>query len=114
MLAYWFFVRFGASEAALGPLFFATHALNSASYPVAAWLAQRVGLLNTMVFTHLPSSLFLAGVAGSPSFPRAVGLLLARGSLGFLDVPARAAYGHAKDTPPERAFAHRVPPLPRQ
>ena len=113
MLAYWFFVRFGASEAALGPLFFATHALNSASYPVAAWLAQRVGLLNTMVFTHLPSSLFLAGVAVAPSFPWAVGLLLARESLASMDVPARQAYVTAIVTPQERTFASGVTNLTR-
>src|SRR2546422_701137 len=114
MLAYWFFVRFGASEAALGPLFFATHALNSASYPVAAWLAQRAGLLNTMVFTHLPSSLFLAGVAVAPSFPWAVGLLLARESLASLDVPAAPAHLTGKCTPQERAFSRGVTHLSRK
>jgi hypothetical protein len=58
LMAYWFFHRFGLIEQALGVLFFVVHVLNATSHLGAAWIAQRIGLVNTMVFTHLPSSIF--------------------------------------------------------
>src|SRR5256885_14151536 len=63
LVAYWFFRRFGVAEQDLGIVFFAVHILNACSHIGAAWLAHRIGLVNTMVFTHLPSSLFLMAVA---------------------------------------------------
>ena len=81
LVAYWFFRRFGAGEESLGLLFFAVHLLNAGSHLGAAWLARRIGLVNTMVFTHLPSSVFLMAVPFAPSLPVAVALFLLRESL---------------------------------
>jgi MFS family permease len=105
IVAYWFFLRFGVTEAALGPLFFAAHILNSASYLLAARLARRIGLLNTMVFTHIPSSFFVMALPFAPSFPFAVALLLAREALVEMDVPTRQSYLAAVVLPQERVFA---------
>jgi MFS family permease len=105
LVAYWFFRRFGVSEAQLGVLFFVIHLLNAASHLGAAWLAKRIGLLKTMVFTHLPSSLFLIAVPFAPSFPIAAALLLARESLVEMDVPTRQSYVAAVVQPHERTFA---------
>src|SRR5260370_22617510 len=76
--AYWFFRRFGIGEQNLGLVFFAVHVLNAVSHLGAAWLARRIGRVNTMVFTHLPSSLFLIAVPFAPSFKWAVVLFLCR------------------------------------
>src|SRR4029077_17301006 len=81
LLAYWFFQRFGMNEQSLGLLFFVVRVLNATSHIGAAWLAGRIGLVNTMVFTHLPSSLFLLIVPLAPTFPIAAALLLAREAL---------------------------------
>jgi len=105
IVAYWFFLRFGVSEAALGPLFFAGHLLNSASYLLAAKLARRIGLLNTMVFTHIPSSLLLWALPFAPGFRWAVGMVLLRESLVEMDVPTRQSYLAAVIQPQERVFA---------
>jgi predicted MFS family arabinose efflux permease len=105
IVAYWFFLRFGVSEATLGPLFFAGHLLNSGSYLLAARIARRIGLLNTMVFTHVPSSLLLWALPFAPSFPWAVGMILARESLVEMDVPTRQSYLAAVVQPHERVFA---------
>jgi len=113
LLAYWFLHRFGISEASLGPLFFGFHLLNSGSYLVAAWLARRIGLVNTMVFTHIPSSLLLIAVPFAPSFPWAVVLFLARECLVEMDVPTRQSYIVAVVEPQERTFATGVTTLTR-
>jgi MFS family permease len=113
LLTYWFFRRFGVSGAALGPLFFAVHCLNMVSYPVAAWLARRVGLVNTMVFTHIPSSLFLIAVPFAPSFFLAAGLYLARAALVEMDVPTRQSYVLAVVRPEERTFASGITTVAR-
>jgi len=113
LFAYWFFLRFGVAEGALGPLFSAAHLLNSISYLVAARLARKIGLLNTMVFTHIPSSLFLIAVPFAPSFPAAVVLFLARESLVEMDVPTRQSYLAAVVQPQERTFASGVANLTR-
>jgi len=105
LVAYWFFRRFGVSEAQLGILFFVIHLLNAASHLGAAWLAKRIGLLKTMVFTHLPSSLFLIAVPFAPNFTFAAALLLARESLVEMDVPTRQSYVAAVVQPQERMFA---------
>jgi predicted MFS family arabinose efflux permease len=105
LVSYWFFQRFGAGEELLGPLFFGARVANAASHMVAAWLARRIGLLNTMVFTHLPSSLFLIAVPFAPSLPWAIALFLVREGLVEMDVPTRQSYILAVVRPEERAFA---------
>jgi MFS family permease len=105
LLAYWFHLRFGARPEALGALFFGTNLLSAVSFLGAARIAERVGLLNTMVFTHLPSNLLLIGVPFMPSFASAAVLLLARHLLSQMDVPTRQAYTMALVAPEERAAA---------
>lgn len=92
MLGYWFFRRFGVDESLLGPLFCLVRVLNGLSHLGAAWLAKRIGLVNTMVFTHLPSSLLLMTVPLAPTLPIAILLFLVRESLVEMDVPTRQSY----------------------
>ncbi len=113
LIAYWFFLRFGVSETGLGVLFFVAHLLNSGSYLVAAWLSRRIGLVNTMVFTHIPSSLFLVAVPLAPSVGWAVALLLGREALVEMDVPTRQSYILAVVQPNERTYASGVTNLTR-
>lgn len=113
LVAYWFFRRFGISEQELGLLFFLIHVLNAVSHLGAAWLAQRIGLLKTMVVTHLPSSLFLILVPFAPTFPVAAGLLLCREALVEMDVPTRQSYVAAIVRSNERTFAAGVTNLSR-
>ena len=108
LVAYWFFRRFGVPEHELGLVFFAVHILNACSHLCAAWLASHIGLLNTMVFTHLPSSLFLMAVPFAPSFKWAVALFLCREALVEMDVPTRQSYVAALVGPTERTFASGV------
>jgi MFS family permease len=105
VIANWLHVRFGASTAQLGPVFAGVAVLQAASYEVSGRLADRIGLINTMVFTHLPSNVLLLLVPLSPSLPWAVGLLLARYALSQMDVPARQAYVVSIVPPAERAGA---------
>ncbi len=105
LLALFFHQRFGAGESELAALFFAAKALNAASHVGAAWLARRIGLVNTMVFTHLPSSLLLATVTVAPNLPVAVALFLLREGLVEMDVPTRQSYVMAVVAPEERTFA---------
>jgi predicted MFS family arabinose efflux permease len=105
ILAYWFFRRFGVTEAGLAPIFFAARLLNSVSYWTAARLARRIGLLNTMVFTHIPSSLLLMAVPFAPSLPWATAFFLAREGLAQMDVPTRQSYLIAAVRPEDRVFA---------
>ncbi len=113
IISYWFFRRFGVPEQGLGLLFFTVHLLNAGSYLGAAWLARRIGLLNTMVFTHLPSSVLLMAVPFAPSFRWAVGLFLAREALVEMDVPTRQSYLAAVVEPHERTFASAATNLTR-
>jgi MFS family permease len=113
LLAYWFFRRFGVSEESLGILFFIVRLLNAASHLGAAWLARHIGLVNTMVFTHLPSSLFLLAVPFAPSFKVAVLLLLCREALVEMDVPTRQSYVAAVVHASERTFASGITNLVR-
>src|SRR5207249_7423793 len=105
LVAYWFFRRFGIAEHDLGLVFFAVHILNAVSHLGAAWLARRIGLLNTMVFTHLPSSLFLMAVPFAPSFKLAVVFFLLREGLVEMDVPTRQSYIAAVVRAEDRTFA---------
>jgi MFS family permease len=113
LVAYWFFRRFGIAEQDLGIVFFTVHVLNACSHLAAAWLARHIGLLKTMVFTHLPSSLFLMAVPFAPSFKWAVLLLLCREALVEMDVPTRQSYVAALVKPAERTFASGVTNLAR-
>jgi MFS family permease len=113
LLAYWFFRRFGVSEESLGLLFFVVRLLNALSHLGAAWLARRIGLINTMFLTHLPSSLFLLAVPFAPSFKLAVFLLLCRETLVEMDVPTRQSYVAAVVQPSERTFASGITNLAR-
>ena len=105
VIAYWLHVRFGAGPALLGPIFAGVAILQSLSYEVSGRLADRFGLINTMVFTHLPSNVLLLLVPFAPSLGPAVGLLLARFALSQMDVPARQAYIVSIVPPGERAGA---------
>src|SRR3546814_6564664 len=87
LLALWLFERFDMSLAAAGLFFFWSGVLSAFSFPVAAWLSRRVGLINTMVFTHIPSSVCLMLAAVAPTLPLALALLLMRAALSPLDVP---------------------------
>ena len=113
LVAYWFFRRFGVAEHELGLVFFAVHILNACSHVGAAWLARRIGLVNTMVFTHLPSSLFLMAVPFAPSVKWAVLLFLCREALVEMDVPTRQSYVAALVKPSERTFASGITNLAR-
>ena len=105
ILALWFHERFAVGLGLLGPLFFLTNLAAGLSLLAAAPLARRFGLLNTMVFTHLPSNVLLLLVAFAPSFPLAAALLVARSLLSQLDVPTRQAYTMQLVEPEERGAA---------
>ena len=102
LLAYWFSESFGASAATLALLFAAGRLLSAASHLAAAWLAQRIGLVNTMVFTHIPSSLLLLAMAAAGDLVLAAALFLLRESLVEMDVPTRQSYVMAVVQPAER------------
>ncbi len=105
LLAYWFHLRFGVGPGAIGALFFGTNLLSAVSFLVAARIGERIGLLNTMVFTHLPSNVLLLAVPFMPTFASAAAVLLARHLLSQMDVPTRQAYTMALVAPEERAAA---------
>ena len=113
LLSFFFFERFGASEATIGLLFFGARIVNAASHLAASWLANRIGLINTMVFTHIPSSLLLVTVAFAPNFPIAAALFLLREGLVEMDVPTRQSYVMAIVRPEERTFAAGITNLVR-
>jgi MFS family permease len=113
LVSYWFFRRFGIAESRLAVLFFTVHVLNALSHLGAAWLAKRIGLIKTMVFTHLPSSVFLIAAAFMPSPRWAILLFLLRESLVEMDVPTRQSYVAAVVKPEERTFAAGVTNLVR-
>ena len=113
MLSYWFFKRFGVTEAVLAPLFFVVRIANGLSHLGAAWIAKRIGLVNTMVFTHLPSSVLLMTVPLAPTLPVAVALFLLRESLVEMDVPTRQSYIVAVVKKEERVRAAGVTNLTR-
>ncbi len=104
-IAFWFARKFGTSPETLGLLFFTVGILQALSFQAAVRLAGRIGLLNTMVFTHLPSNVLLAAIALAPSEPVAIALLLGRFALSQMDVPTRQAYVVAVVDPSERTAA---------
>jgi MFS family permease len=113
LMALYFHLRFGVPLAPLGALFFGANALAGLSYLAAARLARRFGLLNTMVFTHLPSNVLLVFVPLMPTFPLAAVLLLVRQALSQMDVPTRQAYTMALVPAEERTAAATVTSLAR-
>ena len=113
LLALWLFKRFGISLSAASLFFFWTSVLSALSYPLASWLSRRIGLVNTMVFTHIPSSICLIAAAFAPSLSWVLGLLLVRSALSQMDVPTRTSYVMAVVTPAERAAAASVTAVPR-
>jgi predicted MFS family arabinose efflux permease len=113
LLALWLFQRFDLSLAAAGAFFFWAGLLTATSQLVAPWVANHIGLLNTMVFTHIPSSLALIAAAFASRIEVALGLLLLRAALSQMDVPTRSAFVMAVVTPPERSAAASLTAVPR-
>jgi MFS family permease len=113
LLALWLFERYGMSLAAAGAFFFWAGLLSASSQLLAAPLGKRIGLVNTMVFTHIPSSLFLIGAAFASSMHVALALLLGRALLSQMDVPARGAFVMSVVTPAERPAAASFTAVPR-
>jgi MFS family permease len=113
LLALWLFERFDLSLAGASLFFFWSNVLSAFSYPVAARIAGRIGLVNTMVFTHAPSSLCLIAAAFAPNLAVALALLLVRSGLSQMDVPTRTSYVMAVVTPAERAAAASITAVPR-
>jgi MFS family permease len=113
LLAFWLFQRFELSVATAGTIFFWSGLLSAGSVLVAARLAKRIGLVNTMVFTHLPANVLLILVPFMPNLPLAITLLLARSALSQMDVPVRNSYVMAVVPPAERPAAASVTAVPR-
>jgi MFS family permease len=113
LIALWLFERFDLSLTAASVFFFWANVLAAFSYPVAAKLAKHVGLVNTMVWTHIPSSLCLIVAAFAPNLGAVLALLLVRAALSQMDVPTRTSYVMAVVTPPERPAAASVTAVPR-
>lgn len=113
MVAYWFHAKFGVDAGALGKIFFAANLVAGISSLAAAWVAQRIGLINTMVFTHLPSNILLMLVPFMPSVSWAIALLLLRFSISQMDVPPRQAYTVAVVASDERSAAAGVTGIAR-
>jgi MFS family permease len=113
LLALWLFEHFGLSLAAASVFFFWTSVLGALSFPLASWLARHFGLVNVMVFTHIPSSVCLIAAAFAPNLTTVLALLLIRAPLTQMDVPTRTSYVMAVVTPAERASAASVTAVPR-
>jgi MFS family permease len=113
VLAYWFHVRFGLEPAMLGTVFLFANLFAGVSALAAGWLARRIGLVNTMVFTHLPSNVLLILVPLMPNVSLAIGALLLRFSISQMDVPTRQAYTMAVVHPDERSAAAGVTSVAR-
>lgn len=113
LMALWLFDKFGLSLTAAATFFLVTGLLAAASLPVAGWLGARIGLINTMVWTHIPANLALITAALAPTLETALALLAFRALLSQMDVPARSSYVMAVVTPPERTAAASLTALPR-
>jgi MFS family permease len=105
ILAYWFHVRFNVQPAILGSIFFGANILAGLSALSAAWVASKIGLIRTMVFTHIPSNILLILVPLMPNLPLAIAMLLLRFSISQMDVPTRQSYTMAVVAPDERSAA---------
>jgi MFS family permease len=113
MIAYWFHIRFNVDEGTLGSIFFGANILAAISALLAARIANRFGLINTMVFTHIPSNILLIVVPLMPTLPLAIGVLLIRFSISQMDVPTRQSYTMAVVDPDERSAASGVTAIAR-
>jgi MFS family permease len=113
LLAFWFHTRYGVDEAILGAIFFGANILAAVSALSAAAIARRIGLINTMVFTHLPSNVLLIFVPLMPNLPLAILVLLARFSISQMDVPTRQSYTISVVDPDERSAAAGVTGIAR-
>ena len=113
MVAYWFNIKFGVQPGVLGSIFFGANILAGVSALSAAWIAKRVGLINTMVFTHIPSNILLILVPFMPTLPLAITALLLRFSISQMDVPTRQSYTMAVVSPDERSAAMGVTSIAR-
>jgi len=113
MFAYWFHVRFGIDAGVLGSIFFGANILAGISALLAVPMANKIGLINTMVFTHIPSNILLILVPFMPSLPLAIGLLLLRFSISQMDVPTRQSYTIAVVDPDERSAAAGITAIAR-
>lgn len=113
IMAYWFHVRFGTPPAVLGGIFFGGNILAGVSALTAARVASRIGLINTMVFTHIPSNILLILVPLMPNLPLAIAMLLLRFSISQMDVPTRQSYTLAVVSPDERSAAGGVTAVAR-
>lgn len=113
ILALWLFIRFDLSVATAGTIFFWAGLLSASSQLLAPVLAKRIGLINTMVFTHLPANVFLMLTPFMPTLPLAIGCLLFRSALAQMDVPARTSYVMAVVNPEERAAAASITAVPK-
>jgi MFS family permease len=113
MVAYWFNIKFGVQPAILGSIFFGANILAGISALSAAWIAKRIGLINTMVFTHIPSNILLILVPLMPTLPLAIAALLLRFSISQMDVPTRQSYTMAVVSPDERSAAMGVTSIAR-
>ncbi|MDS4041560.1 MAG: MFS transporter [Candidatus Competibacter sp.] len=113
LLAYWFHLRFGADAGLLGGIFFGANVLAGISALLAARLAARFGLINTMVFTHIPSNVLLCLVPLMPTLPLAIAVMLLRFSISQMDVPTRQSYTLAVVAPDERSAASGITNIAR-
>jgi MFS family permease len=113
IVAYWFFLRFHVNPAILGSIFFGANILAGISALSAAWVASKIGLVNTMVFTHIPSNILLILVAFMPTLPLAILMLLLRFSISQMDVPTRQSYTMAVVDPDERSSASGITGIAR-
>lgn len=113
LVTLWLYQKFELSTIVTGTIFFWTGVLSAFSYLVAVRIANRIGLVNTMVFTHLPANIFLVLVPFMPTLGWAIALLLARSALSQMDVPTRSSYVMSVVPPEERAAAASVTAVPR-
>jgi hypothetical protein len=113
IVAYWFYLRFHVDPAVLGGIFFGANILAGISALSAAWVAGKIGLINTMVFTHVPSNILLILVPLMPNLPLAIGMLLLRFSISQMDVPTRQSYTMAVVDPDERSSASGITGITR-
>jgi len=113
LIAYWFYLKFGVSAEVLGSIFFGTNLVAGISALYAARIARRIGLLNTMVFTHIPSNILLCLVPLMPTLPLAIGMLILRFAISQMDVPTRQSYTMAVVSEDERSAASGVTTIAR-
>ena len=113
MIAYWFYIKFGVDAGVIGSIFFGANVLAGISALLAVRLANKIGLINTMVLTHVPSNILLILVPLMPTLPLAIAVLLMRFSISQMDVPTRQSYTVAVVAPDERSAAAGVTGIAR-